>query len=107
MNVTKIELCNRVAKRFESGQPPGIIDYKLIVEAFLDEIMVVMSEGSRIEIRGFGCFKPRMKKKRVGRNPRSKDIYVVPEYLAPYFKFSEEAQKIFNEKTKPTKVEKP
>jgi len=98
MNITKLELCTRVAKLLDSKQIPTIDDYKTILEAFLDEIIAAMANGSRIEIRGFGCFKPVVKKKRIGRNPRTGDIYDIPEYLSPYFKFSKEAQKIFNEK---------
>jgi integration host factor subunit beta len=106
MNITKLELCTRVAKHFNPGQLPEINDYKVIFEAFLEEIMEAMANGSRIEIRGFGCFKPNIKKKRVGRNPRTGDVYDIPEYLAPYFRFSKEAQKIFDEKVT-TLQEKP
>ena len=96
MNVTKLELCTRVAKHFDADKlPPNL--YKAILEVFIDEIMSVMSEGTRIEIRGFGCFKPTVRKKRVGRNPRTGDVYDIPEYLSPGFKFSKEAQKIFME----------
>jgi len=99
MNVTKLELCSRVAKRLDTiNLQPSSNNYKAIFEVFIDEIMSVMAEGTRIEIRGFGCFKPAIRKKRVGRNPRTGTVYDIPEYLTPSFKFSKEAQKIFMDK---------
>lgn len=98
MNVTKIELCARVAKRVGHEQLSTSLDYKKILEIFIDEMFSIMAEGCRIEIRGFGSFKPTIRKKRVGRNPRTGDVYPIPEFLAPGFKFSKEAQKIFEKK---------
>jgi integration host factor subunit beta len=95
MNVTKLELCIRVAKRLKQA---SIAELKPTLEIFLDEIIGIMAEGQRIEIRGFGCFKPITRKKRVGRNPRTGDVVNIPEYTAPYFRFSREAQKVFEEK---------
>jgi len=113
MNVTKLELCTRVAKRLDITQiPPSANLYKALLELFIDEIISVMAEGTRIEIRGFGSFKPAIRKKRVGRNPRSGEVYDIPEYVAPNFKFSKEAQKVFMDKVaelqakqKPTKMQ--
>ena len=100
MNVTKLELCTRVAKRFYlSGKNlSSVNDYKELFEIFIDEIFNAMAEGYRIEIRGFGNFKPVERKKRIGRNPRSGEIYTIPPYPSTCFKFSKEAQKIFEEK---------
>lgn len=104
MNVTKLELCTRVAKRLNKS---SISDLKPTFEAFLDEILGVMAEGYRIEIRGFGCFKPMLRKKRVGRNPRTGDVVAIPPYMAPYFKFSKDAQKIFEKKYSKVSSKKP
>jgi integration host factor subunit beta len=97
MNVTKLELCTRVAKKLDKT---SITELKPILEIFLDEILGIMAEGYRIEIRGFGCFKPVTRKKRIGRNPRTGDVVEIPPYTAPYFRFSKEAQKTFDEKLK-------
>ena len=97
MNVTKIELCTRVAKRLdEYSEKISVNAYKNILETIIDEIFTVTAEGHRIEIRGFGCFKPILRKKRVGRNPRTGDTVDIPGYTAPCFKFSKEAQKNFD-----------
>jgi integration host factor subunit beta len=99
MNVTKTELCTRVAKRLvKYSKKISIPIYKIILETTLDEIFSTLAEGSRIEIRGFGCFKPILRKKRTGRNPRTGVTVEIPEYIAPCFKFSKEAQKNFEVK---------
>lgn len=102
MNVTKHDLCLRVAKKFEKREEASsltsINDLRLVFDTFIDEIMASVAEGSRIEIRGFGCFKPILKKKRIGRNPRTGEVVDIPPYVAPYFKFSKDAQRVFEEK---------
>lgn len=98
MNVTKLELCTRVAKHLAKTSNLSVNDCKTSLELLVDEIFTAMAEGHRIEIRGFGCFKPVTRKKRVGRNPRTGDVVEIPPYTAPCFKFSREAQKIFDEK---------
>jgi nucleoid DNA-binding protein len=95
MNVTKLELCNRVSKKL-TDIPTGSL--KPILETFLDEILTILSENRRIEIRGFGSFRTRSKKTRLGRNPRTGDPVQIPAYKAPIFKFSRDAQKIFSSK---------
>jgi nucleoid DNA-binding protein len=91
MNATKLDLCTRVSKKLDTP----IIIIKPIVESFLEEILKILSEERRIEIRGFGSFTVKTKKSRIGRNPRTGESVVVPEYKAPYFKFSNESYKIF------------
>ena len=112
MNITKLELCNRVAKRLSDKSIP-IVELKPVLETFLDEILNVLSEGRRIEIRGFGSFKTKIRKTRMGRNPRTGDAVKIPAYTAPFFKFSRDALKIFSDKmifykkTAPKKDHKP
>lgn len=96
MNVTKFELCSRVAKRLNRTAN----DIRPVVDLFLDEVMEVLSDGYRIEIRGFGSFKTKVRKSRIGRNPRTNETVSIPSHTAPVFKFSKDAQKVFEDKTK-------
>jgi len=91
MNATKLDLCTRVSKNLDTP----VTDIKPIVESFLGEVLKVLSESKRIEIRGFGSFSVKIRKSRVGRNPRTGKSVTVPEYKAPCFKFSNEACKLF------------
>ncbi len=68
----------------------GIIrkDVALAVDAFLDSVKDSMKEGKHIEIRGFGTFKLKGRKSRIGRNPKTDEKVEVPARIVPTFKFS-------------------
>ena len=68
----------------------GIIrkDVSLAVDAFLDSIKDAMKDGKHIEIRGFGTFKLKVRKERIGRNPKTEEKVKVPSRVVPTFKFS-------------------
>jgi nucleoid DNA-binding protein len=68
----------------------GIIrkDVALAVDAFLDAIKDSMKDGKHIEIRGFGTFKLKQRKERIGRNPKTEEKVKVPARVVPTFKFS-------------------
>jgi nucleoid DNA-binding protein len=62
----------------------------LIVDGLLDAVCRALSEGSHLEIRGFGTFKVRERRARRARNPRSGSEVLVPAKLVPVFKPSKE-----------------
>jgi len=109
MNITKFDLCSRVSKRMRIPST----ELKPVFESFLDEIITVLSESNRIELRGFGVFKVKTRKQRIGRNPRTGEQVSISSYLTPIFKFSKDGQKIFEHKLqkglpkKVTKVQQP
>ena len=52
--------------------------------------------GDKIEIRGFGSFRTRQRKSRVGRNPKTGDRVDVPAKKIPFFKLSKELKDMVN-----------
>ena len=52
--------------------------------------------GDKIEIRGFGSFRTRQRKPRVGRNPKTGDRVEVPAKKIPFFKPSKELKDLIN-----------
>ena len=68
----------------------GIIrkDVALAVDAFLESLMDSLKDGKDIEIRGFGTFKLKVRKERMGRNPKTEEKVKVPARVVPTFKFS-------------------
>ncbi|PKN78071.1 MAG: integration host factor subunit beta [Candidatus Cloacimonetes bacterium HGW-Cloacimonetes-1] len=70
----------------------GIIrkDVAVVVDSLLQSIKDSLGEGNHIEIRGFGTFKLKTRKPRVGRNPKTDEKVPVPERTVPTFKFSRE-----------------
>lgn len=80
----------------------GIIrkDVALAVDAFLDSVKDSMKDGKHIEIRGFGTFKLKKRKSRIGRNPKTDEKVEVPARIVPTFKFSRAFKEEVNEANK-------
>jgi len=57
--------------------------------------------GDKIEIRGFGSFRTRQRKPRVGRNPKTGDRVEVPAKKIPFFKPSKELKDLVNNSPTP------
>jgi integration host factor subunit beta len=58
----------------------------VIVNTFFDSIAEELITGGKVELRGFGSFKVKERKPRIGRNPKSGDKVDVPEKRVPFFK---------------------
>ena len=82
--MTKADLVKIIANE------TGIIrkDVAIVVDTFLEAVKDSMKDGNHIEIRGFGTFKLKVRKPRIGRNPKTADKVPVPERVVPTFKFS-------------------
>ena len=52
----------------------------------LEHMAERLAGGGRIEIRGFGSFTPRLRRARVGRNPRTGTLVSFPARYAVHFK---------------------
>ncbi|MDY0012816.1 MAG: integration host factor subunit beta [Rhodocyclaceae bacterium] len=85
--MTKSELIVRLAERF-----PQLVakDADFAVKMILDAMTDTLSQGGRIEIRGFGSFALNYRPPRVGRNPKSGEKVRVPEKHVPHFKAGKE-----------------
>jgi len=77
----------------------GIIrkDVAIAVDAFLEAIKDSLKLGKHIEIRGFGTFKLKMRKRRIGRNPKTDQKVNIPARVVPTFKFSKELKTEIND----------
>jgi integration host factor subunit beta len=63
-------------------------DIALVVNVLLEGIALRLAEGGRVEIRGFGTFATRVRRGRVGRNPKTGQRVQVPERRVPRFSAS-------------------
>lgn len=61
-------------------------DVERIVNTVFEEITGAMSDGDRVELRGFGAFSVKKRDGRVGRNPRTGEAVQVEEKHVPFFK---------------------
>jgi integration host factor subunit beta len=65
-------------------------DSEALVNSLIDALSSALSQGRRIEIRGFGTFAPRYRPPRMGRNPRTGGVVRVPAKYVPHFKAGKE-----------------
>jgi integration host factor subunit beta len=61
-------------------------DIELAVKTILEHMAHTLSNGERIEIRGFGSFALHYRPPRVGRNPKSGEPVSLPAKYVPHFK---------------------
>ena len=91
--MTKSELIARLA-----AKNPHLYqrDVERIVATIFDEIAAALSEGDRVELRGFGAFSVKQRDARIGRNPRTGDAVHVSEKFVPFFKTGKELRERVN-----------
>jgi len=63
----KADIVNRVAETSDVSRVKAAV----AVDTIIDAMKAALSEGKRIELRGFGVFQVRDRKKGVGRNPKT------------------------------------
>lgn len=81
--MTKSELIERMA-----GEQTHLnqADVELAVRCILEQLSRALSEGERIEIRGFGSFSLHYRPPRMGRNPKTGEAVALPGKYVPHFK---------------------
>ena len=61
-------------------------DVELALKQILEIMSDALSQGQRIEIRGFGSFSLHYRPPRLGRNPKTGDSVALPGKHVPHFK---------------------
>jgi len=90
--LTKADLIEEVLKVTELPRKES----ETIVETIFDSIIEAIQKGEKNEIRGFGSFRTRQRKSRLGRNPKTGEKVEVPAKRIPFFKPSKELKDFVN-----------
>jgi integration host factor subunit beta len=90
--LTKADLIEEVLRITELPRKES----ETIVETIFDSIIESLQKGDKIEIRGFGSFRTRNRRGRVGRNPKTGEKVEVPAKKIPFFKPSKELKDFVN-----------
>ncbi len=72
---------------------------EIIVEAIFESMVRSLRAGDKIEIRGFGSFRVRDRRGRIGRNPKTGEQVTVQARRVPYFKPAKELRDLVNHAT--------
>jgi integration host factor subunit beta len=80
--ITKKELIDRIAQG--TGQKRVVV--KRTVQRFLNEVILELGRGNRLEFRDFGVFEIRERKSRKAQNPKTLERVDVPARKVVKFK---------------------
>lgn len=92
--MTKSELIERIADQQDQLSAK---DIELGVKLILEEMSQALTEGERIEIRGFGSFSLHYRNSRTGRNPKTGESVQLQGKYVPHFKPGKELRDRVNE----------
>jgi DNA-binding protein HU-beta len=71
----KVDIVNKVSKSANVTK----VKAEVAVDAVFDAMRLSMQRGDRIELRGFGVFQVKPRKRGIGRNPRTgKEVRIPP-----------------------------
>jgi integration host factor subunit beta len=90
--LTKADLIEEILRITELPRKES----ETIVETIFDSIIGSLQKGQKIEIRGFGSFRTRERRGRIGRNPKTGAKVEVPAKKIPFFKPSKELKDFVN-----------
>lgn len=93
--MTKADMIEKISEKVNSLTAR---ETEIIVNSIFDSIKDALSRGDKVEIRGFGSFRLRDRRMRVGRNPKTGAQVNVPAKKVPFFKAGKELKEFVDSK---------
>ncbi len=96
MSFVKSQLLDQLANSY-----PHFLrqDLEKALNFVLHEIIKTIAKGNNVEIRGFGSFKAKQLKSRIGRNPKDGSRVEIPAKQSVHWKMSKEFFQKLNQNT--------
>ena len=91
--MTKAELVDQVADKVDLTKKQT----EVIVNILFQSITEALSQGDKVELRGFGSFRIRDRNPREGRNPKTGDAVHIPAKKVPFFKAGKELREMVDQ----------
>lgn len=91
--MTKSELIETVAMQVNTFSRK---DVEMIIDTLFQSMTDSLSNGEKVEIRGFGSFKIKERSGRQGRNPKSGENIFIESKKVPFFKAGKEIKERIN-----------
>ena len=96
MSFVKSQILDQLANSYPSFLRR---DLEKALNLVLDEIIKTVAKGKNVQIRGFGSFKIKQLKPRIGRNPRDGSRIEIPAKQGVHWKISKELFQKLNQDT--------
>ena len=96
MSFVKSQILDQLANSY-----PNFLrqDLEKALNLVLNEIIKAIAKGENVQIRGFGSFKNRQLKTRIGRNPKDGSRIEIPAKQGVHWKISKELFQKLNQDT--------
>ncbi len=91
--MTKADLVEKIAVQVELSKKES----EQVVNAVFRSIIDALAQGDKVELRGFGSFRTRLRDSRIGRNPKTGDKVDVPQKSVPFFKPGKHLKQLVND----------
>ena len=89
---------NRILDQLANSYPDFLRrDLEKALNLVLNEIIKAIANGDNVQIRGFGSFKNKRLKNRIGRNPKDGSRVEIPAKQGVHWKISKELFKKLNQ----------
>ena len=88
--MTKAELVEQVSESIDLTKKQT----EVIVNILFNSITEALSQGDKVELRGFGSFRTRHRNPREGRNPKTGAAVHIPAKKVPFFKAGKELREM-------------
>lgn len=75
-SIGKTELARRIAAD-NTGVSASVAEQ--VLESAMRHVRLTTAEGTAVQLKGFGTFKPKHQAARIGRNPRTGEAVEIPE----------------------------
>ena len=92
MSLTKADLIEEISRVAEITRREA----EVVMETILASVVKGVRNGDGVEIRGFGSFRTRQRRERIGRNPKTGERVEVPPKTIAFFKPSKELSRLVN-----------
>jgi integration host factor subunit beta len=92
--MTKAELVDNVAEKVNLTKKQT----EVVVNILFNSITEALSQGDKVELRGFGSFRIRRRNPREGRNPKTGDAVHIPAKKVPFFKAGKELREMVDQR---------
>lgn len=96
----KIDIVKRVAQHLKLKDAEALA----VTDAIIESVKETICEEGRLEIRDFGVFQTKVRKSRVGRNPRNRKEYPIPPRNVVTFKLGKELKDFATQRSGPSRV---
>jgi integration host factor subunit beta len=80
--ITKKDMIERITERTKESR----LVVRAVMQEFLEQVIVELKKGNRIEFRDFGVFEARRRAARTAQNPKTLKRVEVPSRVAVKFK---------------------